>query len=72
MSIIHLEKPVLELEAKEKLSLKDKVAIKGFIERLESLDADIKGYYCNIIDSVEEKEGTLLEEQVKLDSMRIE
>ena len=72
MSITRLENPVLELEAKERLSHKDEMAIKGFIERLESLDADIKGYCCNIIGSVEENEGALLEEQVKLDAMRIE
>ena len=48
------------------------MAIRSFIERLESLDANIKGYYCNIVDSVEENEGALLEEQVKLDAMKIE
>ena len=41
------------------------MAIKGFIKRLESLDADFKVYYCNIIDLVEEEE-VLMEEQVKL------
>ena len=52
---------------KEKLSHKGKVAIKGFIKRLENLDADFKGYYCSIIDLVEEDEKVLLEEQAKLD-----
>ena len=66
-SITRLEKHVIELEAKEKLSHKDEVAIKGFIKRLENLDADFKGYHCNVIDLVEEDEAVLLEEQAKLD-----
>ena len=66
-SIIHLEKHVLELEAKEKLSHKDEVAIKGYTKRLENLDADFKGYHCSVIDLVEDDEKVLLEEQAKLD-----
>ena len=66
-SITHLEKHVIELEAKDKLMHKDLVAIKGFIKRLESLDTDFKLYHCNVIDVVEEDEGILMEEQAKLD-----
>ena len=42
-SITCLEKHVLELEGKEKLSHKDQVAIKGYVKRLENLDSDFKG-----------------------------
>ena len=66
-SITHLEKHVLKLEAKDKLSRKAEVAVTGFIKTLENLDADFKWHYCNIIDSVEENEGVLLEEEAKLD-----
>ena len=47
-----LEKHVLELEGKQKLSHKDEVAIKGYIKRLENLDADFKVYYCSVVDLV--------------------
>ena len=66
-SITCLEKHVIELEVKEKLSHKDEVASNGFIKRLENLDAGFKGYHCNIIDLVEEEKEVLLEEQAKLD-----
>ena len=66
-SITRLEKHVVDLEEKDKLTHKDLVAIKGFIKRLESLDADFKAYHCNVIDLVEEDEGVLMEEQAKLD-----
>ena len=66
-SITRLEKHVLELEEKEKLSHKDAVAIKGYIKRLENLDSDFKGFHCSAIDLVEEDEELLLEEQAKLD-----
>ena len=59
-SITRLEKHVAELEDKEKLSHKDQVAIKGYIKRLDNLDADFKGYHCKVIDLVEEDEGVLL------------
>ena len=42
LSITHLDKHVLDLEGKEKLSHKDEVAIKGYIKRLENLDADFR------------------------------
>ena len=48
-SMTHLKKHVLEMEAKEKLLHKDAVAVKGFIKRLENLDAGFKGYHCNVI-----------------------
>ena len=66
-SITHLEKHVSELEAKEKLSHKDEVAIKGYIKRLENLDADFNEYHCSVIYFIEEDEKVLLEEQTKLD-----
>ena len=66
-SITRLEKHVLELEGKEKLSHKDEVAIKGYVKRLENLDSDFKGFHCSVIELVEEDEGVLLEEQAKLD-----
>ena len=62
-SITHLEKHVIELEGKEKLSHKDEVAMKGDIKRLENLDKDFKGLHCSVIDLVEEDEEVLLEEQ---------
>ena len=65
-SITRLEKHVVELEGKGDLSHKDEVAIKGYIKRLENLDADFKGYHCTIIDLVVEDEK-LVEEQAKLD-----
>ena len=37
-SITRLEKHVLELEGKKRLSHKDEVAIKGYMKRLENLD----------------------------------
>ena len=43
------------------------MAIKGYIKRLENLDADFKGFHCSVIDLVEEGEEVLLEEQAKLD-----
>ena len=55
------------MEGKESLSHRDEVAIKGYIKRLESLDADFKGFHCTVIDVVEEDEGVLLREQAKLD-----
>ena len=66
-SITHLEKHVAALEEKEKLTHKDLVVIKGFIKRLESLDADFKAYHCDITDLVEEDKDVLMEEQAKLD-----
>ena len=42
------------------------MAIKGYIKRLENLDADFKGYHCSLIDLVEEDKKVLLEEQAKL------
>ena len=45
----------------------DEVAIKGYIKRLENLDADFKGFHYSVIALVEEDEGVLLEEQAKLD-----
>ena len=58
-SITRLEKHVLDLEGEEKLSHKDEVAIKGYIKRLENLDADFKGFHCSVIDLVEEDEEVL-------------
>ena len=66
-SIIHLEKHVLDLEGKEKVSHKDEAAIKGYIKRLENLDTDFKGFDCSVINLVKENEELLLEEQAKLD-----
>ena len=66
-SITRLEKHVLDLEEKDQLTHKDLVAIKGFIKRLESLDAEFKTYHCKIVDMVEEDEDVLMEEQAKLD-----
>ena len=54
---------MLELEGKDKLSHKDEVAIKGYIEKLENLQANFKGFHCSSMDSVKEDEGVLLEEQ---------
>ena len=61
--ITRLEKHVIELEGKEKLSHKDEVAMKGYIKRLENLDNDFKGFQCSVIDLVEEDEEVLLEAQ---------
>ena len=66
-SITRLEKHVVNLEEKDKLMHKNLVAIKGFIKRLESLDAGFKEHHCNVIDLVEEDKGVLMEEQAKLD-----
>ena len=66
-SITRLKKYVIDLEAKDKLSHKDVVAIKSFIKRLYDLDADFKRYHCNIIDLGEKEEEVLKEEQAKLD-----
>ena len=66
-SITQLEKHVLNLEAKEKLSYKDEVAINGYIKCLDNLDADFKGFLYSVIDLVEVDEKVLLEEQAKLD-----
>ena len=48
--ITRLEKHVVDLEEKEKLTQKDLLAIMGFIKRLENLDADFKEYHSNVID----------------------
>ena len=65
-SITRLENHVIDLEAKDKLTHENLIAIKGLIKRLESLDADFKGYRCKVIDSAKEDEGVLMEEQAKL------
>ena len=65
-SITHLKKLVFKLEAKEKLSHKDVLAVKGSIKRLVNLNADFKRYHCSIINLVEEDKEVLLEEQAKL------
>ena len=39
------------------------MAIKGYIKRLENLDADFKGFHCSVIELVEDDEGVLLEQQ---------
>ena len=49
------------------LSHRDEVTIKGYIKRLENLDASFKGFHCNVIDLIEEDKGVLLDEQAKLD-----
>ena len=48
-SITHLEKHVSKLEPRKSFH-KDEVAIKGFIKRLENLDADFKGYHCSVVE----------------------
>ena len=65
-SITRLEKHVLDLQGKESY-LKDEVAIKGYIKRLENLDTDFKRFHCSVVNLVEEDEEVLLEEQAKLD-----
>ena len=64
-SITCLEKHVINLEEKEKLTHKDLLVIKSFTKRLESPDTDFKKYHCNITESVEEDEGVLMEKQAK-------
>ena len=66
-SITQLEKHVLELEGKESLSYRHKIAIRGYIKHLENLDPDFKGFHCTVICLVEEDEQVVMKEQAKLD-----
>ena len=66
-SITRLQKHVADLEAKDRLSRKDLVNVKGFIKRLESLDSDFKEHHSTVVDLIEEDEDVLREEQAKLD-----